>query len=1056
MISTALARHSLKTRITLAILTIFVVSLWSLAFYASRLLRADMEHLLGEQQFSTVSIIAETINEELALRLRALEGYAAGRITPAILANREAIKTRLAESPTIRSMFNGGVWIAREDGIAVASIPPGRIGTYFGDRDYMVAALKEGKSTISMPIIGKVSKAPNFVMAVPIRDPQGTVIGVLVGVTELNKSSFLDKISEGRYGNSGGYMLVAPQHGLIVTSTDKSRIMQPVPRPGVNPLLDRYIGGYAGSGIVVDSRGMEVLSSAKQIPVAGWLLIARIPAEEAFAPIRAMQRNMLLATIFLTILAASLTLWLLRYQLSPLTAAARTLGAITDGKQALKSLPVASQDEIGELIGGFNSLLKKLGEREDELEEQRVQLADIVTFLPDATLAIDRHKRIIIWNKAIEEMTGVPATEMIGKGDYAYTVPFYGEARPQLMDLVFMDSSEVAARYPTIRRKGNSLTAEVFCGALYDNKGAWVFVKASPLHDRSGQIVGAIEVIRDISDQKKAEAALEEHRHNLEQLVASRTSELAKAKDAAESANVTKDTFLANISHEMRTPLNAVIGLASLAQGATGETKRRDYLDKILFSGKRLNRIIDDLLDLSKIAAGRMEFEITTFSLGKLIENSQSIMAYRAGDKGLELIAAIDAQVPDVLKGDPMRIEQIILNLLGNAIKFTEKGRVELRVGLHARQGDRVCLAMEVEDSGIGMRPAELEHIFEPFTQADATVRRKFGGTGLGLTICKRLAEMMDGNISVVSVAGGGTTFRLMIWLDQGQAPNLPVAESSTSHELPQRYRDVNVLVAEDQPLNREIVAELLAAVGVVPRMVENGQDAIDILTGAGPDAFDLVLMDVQMPVMDGLTATRAIRARMEFASLPIIGMTAHTMEHERRICAEAGMNDHIGKPFDNPHFYSTLAKWLPRGKQEERRTQEELFKPPEPSSAAETAGGLHGLRDVDVQSAMSRFGGNEDRLRHWLADFVATAGEIPAKIRSELSTTEGRDRAAKTVHAFKGRVGMLGMTKLHDEAATLESSLRADAPLDELLSGLENAIADMRRQVALALGLQI
>ncbi|MCX5724621.1 MAG: cache domain-containing protein, partial [Nitrospirae bacterium] len=341
----------------------------------SRMLHIDMQRLLGEQQFSMVSFIADTINDELAVRLRTLEQYASVRMTPAILGSAAAMQARLEESPTTRSLFNGGVWIARQDGIAIASVPPGRIGTNFMDRDYMRVVLREGKSVISEPIMGKVSKAPNFVMAVPIHDAQSTVIGVLVGVTELNKANFLDKISQGRLGKTGSYVLADNRHKVFLTSIDKRFIMQPFPPPGINPLFDRYTQGFEGFGQTVDSVGVEVLSSSRQIPIAGWFAIARIPTEEAFAPIHDMHQRILMATIFMTMLAGGLTWWMLRRQFAPMLDAVKSLASQTDTKRPLQPLTITRDDEIGELIGGFNRVLNTLTQREAELVQHRDRLA---------------------------------------------------------------------------------------------------------------------------------------------------------------------------------------------------------------------------------------------------------------------------------------------------------------------------------------------------------------------------------------------------------------------------------------------------------------------------------------------------------------------------------------------------------------------------------------------------------------------------------------------------------------------------------------------------------
>ena len=553
-------------------------------------------------------------------------------------------------------------------------------------------------------------------------------------------------------------------------------------------------------------------------------------------------------------------------------------------------------------------------------------------------------------------------------------------------------------------------------------------------------------VIRDITARKKIEQKLEDQRGHLEELVATRTIELTEALEVAKIADQTKDAFLANVSHELRTPLSAVIGMANLARGISSEPRLRDYLEKIVRSGKHLNRIINELLDVSKIAAGHMALETISFSLRTVVAHVESVMGYRAAEKGLAIVVAIDDAVPDVLLGDPTRVTQIFLNLIGNAIKFTEAGRVTVRIGLQASEEGRVCLAIDFEDTGIGMRPEDMSQLFKPFSQADATVSRKFGGTGLGLTISRCLAEMMDGNISVTSIEGNGTIFTLRIWLGLGNADDLLPVEQAAGEALPKRYRDARILVADDQPLNREIVEGLLAEIGVVPRMAENGQQALDILTESGPDAFDLVLMDIQMPLMDGLTATRALRGLAGFEKLPIVAMTAHTMAHEQEINAAAGMNDHIGKPFDNAAFYRALAKWIPKAKQITTGATPALPAKPE---VLPTAGNeLSRLRGIDVAAALARFCGNEASYRRWLAEFVATAKAVPDQMRGQIATGQS-EKAGKLAHAFKGRVGMLGMTELHNVVMALELALREGTPTDELLVALERSIDEMRDDLA-------
>ena len=362
--------RSLNTRVTIFTLIIFVVSIWSLAFYATRTLRTDMERQLGEQQFSTVSIVAANINWQLDDRLRALEAVAGG-VRPTLLGNPAALQILLEERLGLLQMFNGGTFVTGIDGTAIASIPisVGRIGVNYLDRDFIITGLKEGKTAIGKPVMGKLLKSPVFVMASPIRDAQGKVIGALMGVTDLSQPGFLDKITGNTYGKTGGYVLIERQSRLVITATDRSRIMESLPAGGVHAVVDRFAQGYEGSAVSPNPKGVEVLVSGKGIPVAGWYLLASLPTVEAFMPIYAMQQRMLLAAALLTLLAGALSWWMLRRQLAPMLAASKLLATLSATNQPPQPLLITRQDEIGDLIGGFNRLLETLQQRDTELRE---------------------------------------------------------------------------------------------------------------------------------------------------------------------------------------------------------------------------------------------------------------------------------------------------------------------------------------------------------------------------------------------------------------------------------------------------------------------------------------------------------------------------------------------------------------------------------------------------------------------------------------------------------------------------------------------------------------
>ena len=361
--------QSLRTRVTLITLVVFLTGIWSLALYSNQLLRQDMERRLGEQQLSNASFIAAGINNDLTERLRALEIMAA-TISPAVMENAKALQALLDNRPVFQGLFNGGVFATGLDGLATASLTRSseRAGINYRDRDYIAAALDEGETTVGQPMIDQRTLAPGFGMAAPIRDAQGKVIGALAGITNLSAPNFLDTIEKGNYGKGGTYVLAAPLHHLVVTASDKSRSMGELPVLGSAPLHDKFAQGYDGYGIQVNFRGEEQLVAAKNIPVAGWFLGIELPTAEAFAPMHAMRQRLLLAAMLLTLVASTLIFWRLGRQLSPMLDAVKTLASLTQVDQPLKPLPITRQDEVGELIGGFNRLIETLMRREEALK----------------------------------------------------------------------------------------------------------------------------------------------------------------------------------------------------------------------------------------------------------------------------------------------------------------------------------------------------------------------------------------------------------------------------------------------------------------------------------------------------------------------------------------------------------------------------------------------------------------------------------------------------------------------------------------------------------------
>ncbi len=681
-------------------------------------------------------------------------------------------------------------------------------------------------------------------------------------------------------------------------------------------------------------------------------------------------------------------------------------------------------------------LTKEIVERkqaEGKLRKNEASFRIMIESFPSGVLIVSLDGEIKLVNRRLLELFGYTAEELIG----------------QSVDMLV--PSGVRAKHPGYRNsythnsesrptgKGRDLSA-----LRKDGTEFAVEIGLESIETSEGSVT--LATIIDISERIKSENELRYHRDHLQEMVAEQTVELQLARKTADAANLSKSQFLANMSHEIRTPMNSVIGMSYLALQSETNPKQRGYLTNIQNSAQHLMGVINEILDFSKIEAGMLELDETDFLLQQVMARIQSQLNVSASNKGVSLTMALDPALLQPLRGDALRLGQVLTNLIGNAIKFTTQGEIIVRYNMLTTLDNNVNLRFEVQDSGVGMTPKEIAGLFQAFHQVDASTTRKYGGTGLGLTISKRLVELMGGEIGVDSQPGKGSTFWFSLTMGVGTMAALEIADV---HIDLTALSGARILVADDVLVNQLLATELLEMKGVLVTVANNGQEAVQLML---KQPFDCVLMDMQMPVMDGLEATRQIRANPALARTCIIAMTANARHEDWLRCQEAGMNDFITKPIDPNKMYATLAKYLaeyldvmpPKEVIRAERISETNLAP----AAAVNAGDPS---VIDLSYMEQHWGSNRGKIIEYAKRFTLSMQdnmkEIEAALaRGDLPALNGLGHSAKSSARTVGAMGYGKLSEALEHCKNGDALEQARAIIEQMRPLLAKIVVEVDR----------
>ena len=876
---------STKARVTVLTLALFVLAIVVLTVQSAHELRRGFQEEIAAQQSAMARYVAGSIEDQISLRIKALS-IIAERIEPGWLRDRKAMADFLTQRLNILALYEIGIFVIDGDGTGVADRPvrEGRADARYDEQDFFREVMATGRPAIGKPRIGRFSQRPVMVIAVPIRDRGGAVVGVLAGVNGLIGGEIFGNIKRNTDTVGLDVHVISRRDALFVASTDGSRILQPAPSAGHNLQHDRYMAGFEGSGVAVSSRGVEELSSAASVAGTSWFVVAVRPTAEAFSRILATERRLYGEAAGLSLLIAALIWLFLQRELAPLGRYAAAMRRMTSGEQPLHTVPVEGGAETRLLVESFNQLSQRIAAQEAVLQESEGRFRHLADCVPVLIWLADTSKLCFYFNKVWLDFTGRTLEQEVGHGWADGVHPDDLQPRIDTYAASFDARRPFAMEY-RLRRA--------------DGEWRWLLDCGAPRYDAAGTFIGYVGGCVDITDRKQAE------------------ERLIEARRSAEAASRAKSAFLAMMSHELRTPMTGVIGMADFLAETPLSPDQKLYIETMRSSARTLLAVLNDLLDYSKIDAERLTLERRPFDAIVLAADAVRLFWPKAEENGSSIALetgdlAGGAANPGVLavRGDATRVKQVLGNLIGNAVKFTANGRITVRLrcrdaGVGPDGQDRLQLEFEVEDTGIGIAESDIGRLFQPFSQAEAGATRTFGGTGLGLAISKSLVELMGGEIGVSSRLGRGSRFHFTCLVERARPEELAIAPS-----LSPAVRPMSILLAEDNPINRMIVKVGLEQRHHRVTVVENGVQAYEAVAG---QRFDLLLMDMQMPVMDGAEATRRIRTLPPPSSeVPIIALTADALSEHRTVYMEAGLTAFLTKPVEWSAVEAVLAGLYP------------------------------------------------------------------------------------------------------------------------------------------------